>query len=117
MPKSHESDLCFNHRAQHVTNRCALTPTIHGQIVRQSRNSPDPKQQSAEFPNSPCLKKPLTKQLIARLSFLTTRHSLFTLRRALSRPDRTVKLSLNRSGKSEVCEFVLKNWQKGILEP
>ena len=54
-------------------NRCARTPTNHGQIVRQSRNSPDPKQQSAEFSNSPCLKNRLNKRLIARLCFLTTR--------------------------------------------
>ena len=73
MPNSYEYDHSFNHRAQHVTNRCARTPTNHGQIVRQSRNSPNPKQQSAEFANSPCLKNRLTKRLIARLSFLTTR--------------------------------------------
>ena len=73
MPNSCESDHSVNHRAQHVTNRCALTLTNHGEIVRRHRNSPDPNCQSAEFANSPCLKKPLTKQLFARLSFLTAR--------------------------------------------
>ena len=73
MPNSYESDHSVNHRAQHVTNCCALTLTNHDEIVRRHRHSPDPDCQSAEFANSPCLKKPLTKQLIARLSFLTER--------------------------------------------
>ena len=81
MPNSYESDHSFNHRAQHVTNRCARTPTNHGQIVRQSRNSPDPKQQSAELANSPWLKNRLSKRLIARLSFLTTRVREFLISR------------------------------------
>ena len=72
-PNSHEIGHCFNHRAQHVTNRCALTLTNHGEIVRRHRHSPDPNCQSAEFANSPCLKNRLPKGLIARLSFLTTR--------------------------------------------
>lgn len=42
-------------------------------------------------------------------------HSLFALRRALSRPDQTVALSLERSGESRVSEFTLKNWQKAVL--
>lgn len=44
-----------------------------------------------------------------------TDQSLFSLRKAFSRPDRTVALTLERSGQSRVCEFTLKNWQNADI--
>ncbi len=41
--------------------------------ARRHRNTPDPKCQSAELSASRCFKSRVTKQLIARLSFLTSR--------------------------------------------
>ena len=44
-------------------------------------------------------------------------YSLFVIRQALAQPERTLKLSFERSGEKHEYQMTLRNWQKAVLEP